>query len=311
MAISNDNVIGMDGAMMPWRDANVHVLTHTLHYGMGVFEGIRGYKTKKGAQIFRLEDHVDRLINSAKIFELTIPYTKEEITQAIIDVVKNNDLADCYIRPLVFLGAEKFFREESVSFSPKGNDVHIAIAAWDRGNYVADEKFTKGIRVKTSSYTRHHVNTSLVRAKAAGYYINSILANSEAVTDGYDEALMLDTEGFVSEGACENVFMVRKGILYTPDLASCLDGITRDSVIAIAQDLGIEVREKRLTRDEFYTADEAFFTGTAAEIIPIASLDNRAIGSNIGPITKQIQEVFFKAVRNTTGRYKSWNTVIK
>lgn len=309
--IINNGVIWFDGKMVPWRDATVHVLTHTLHYGMGVFEGIRSYETSNGTSIFRLDDHVTRLINSAKIFQMTIPFDHAELTQAIIDVVRLNNLTSSYIRPLVFLGAEKFEREESVSLSPKNNDVHIAIAAWDRGSYVDPDKFKNGIRVKTSSFTRHHVNSSLVRAKAAGYYINSILANQEAVTDGYDEALLLDTEGYVSEGACENVFMVRKGILYTPELASCLDGITRDTVITIARDLGIEVREKRLTRDEFYTCDEAFFTGTAAEIIPIGSLDNRMIGDGSRTITSSLQQEFFSAVKNSNTKYNSWSTVVK
>jgi len=300
-----DGFIWFDGKMVPWRDANIHVLTHSLHYGMGVFEGIRAYKTESGPAIFRLKEHVKRLFNGTKIFQMAIPYNEEQITQAIIDVVKNNKLAACYIRPIVFIGSEK------LGVSPTGNTIHTSIAAWEWGAYLGEDGLNKGIRVKTSSFTRHFVNSSLVRAKASGYYINSILAHQEVAANGYDEALLLDTEGYVSEGSGENFFMVRNGIVYTPDLASCLDGITRDSIIEIAQDLGFKVKEKRLTRDEVYTADEAFFTGTAAEVTPIRELDDRMIGDGLkGPITKQIQDVFFSTVYGKNERYKSWLTAV-
>jgi branched-chain amino acid aminotransferase len=300
-----DGFIWFDGKMVPWRDANIHVLTHSLHYGMGVFEGIRAYKTESGPAIFRLNEHVKRLFNGTKIFQMAIPYNEEQITQAIIDVVKDNKLAACYIRPIVFIGSEK------LGVSPTGNTIHTSIAAWEWGAYLGEDGLNKGIRVKTSSFTRHFVNSSLVRAKASGYYINSILAHQEVAANGYDEALLLDTEGYVSEGSGENFFMVRNGIVYTPDLASCLDGITRDSIIEIAQDLGFKVKEKRLTRDEVYTADEAFFTGTAAEVTPIRELDDRMIGNGLkGPITKQIQDVFFSTVYGKNERYKSWLTAV-
>lgn len=299
-----DGFIWFDGKMVPWREANIHVLTHSLHYGMGVFEGIRAYKTDSGPAIFRLKEHVKRLFNGTKIFQMPIPYNEEQITQAIIDVVKANKLSACYIRPIVFIGSEK------LGVSPTGNTIHTSIAAWEWGAYLGEDGLNKGIRVKTSSFTRHFVNSSLVRAKASGYYINSILAHQEVAANGYDEALLLDTEGYVSEGSGENFFMVRNGIVYTPDLASCLDGITRDSIIDIAHDLGFKVKEKRLTRDEVYTADEAFFTGTAAEVTPIRELDDRTIGDGLkGPITKQIQEVFFSTVYGKNECYKSWLTL--
>ena len=296
-----DGVIWFDGKLVPWRDANVHVLTHSLHYGMGVFEGIRAYKTQNGTAIFRLKEHVKRLFNGLKIFQMKIPYTEEQIAQAITQVVRDNKLASCYIRPIIFIGSQK------LGISPTGNSVHTAIAAWEWGAYLGEDGLNKGIRVKTSSFTRHFVNSSLVRAKASGYYINSILAHQEVAANGYDEALLLDTEGYVSEGSGENMFMVRNGIVFTPDLASCLDGITRDSIIQIAKDLGFEVREKRITRDEVYSADEAFFTGTAAEVTPIRELDDRTIGDGKrGPITQQIQEVFFDTVYGRNDRYRAW-----
>ena len=296
-----DGVIWFDGKLVPWRDANVHVLTHSLHYGMGVFEGIRAYKTQNGTAIFRLKEHVKRLFNGLKIFQMKIPFTEEQIAQAITQVVRDNKLASCYIRPIIFIGSQK------LGISPTGNSVHTAIAAWEWGAYLGEDGLNKGIRVKTSSFTRHFVNSSLVRAKASGYYINSILAHQEVAANGYDEALLLDTEGYVSEGSGENMFMVRNGIVFTPDLASCLDGITRDSIIRIAKDLGFEVREKRITRDEVYSADEAFFTGTAAEVTPIRELDDRAIGDGKrGPITQQIQEVFFDTVYGRNDRYRAW-----
>jgi branched-chain amino acid aminotransferase len=296
-----DGHIWFDGKMVDWRDARIHVLTHSLHYGMGVFEGVRAYKTKSGTAIFRLAEHTRRLFNSAKIFQMQLPYTFETIVQAQKDVVRANALESCYLRPIAWIGSEK------LGVSPRGNTIHVAIAAWAWGAYLGEEGLSKGIRVKTSSYSRHHVNVSLVRAKASGYYINSILANQEVTAHGYDEALLLDTDGYVSEGAGENVFIVRDGVLYTPDLASCLAGITRDSVITIARDLGIEVREKRITRDEMYCADEAFFSGTAAEITPIRELDDRQIGEGRrGPVTEKLQSIFFDAVAGRNERYAKW-----
>jgi len=296
-----DGQIWFDGKLIDWRDARIHVLTHSLHYGMGVFEGVRAYKTDSGTAIFRLAEHTRRLFNSAKIFQMQLPYTFEQIVQAQKDVVKANRLESCYLRPIAWIGSEK------LGVSPRGNTIHVSVAAWSWGAYLGEEGLAKGIRVKTSSYTRHHVNVSLVRAKASGYYINSILANQEVTAHGYDEALLLDTEGYVSEGAGENVFIVRNGILYTPDLASCLDGITRDSVITLARDLGIEVREKRITRDEMYCADEAFFTGTAAEVTPIRELDDRQIGEGRrGPITGKLQSLFFDVVAGRSERYSHW-----
>lgn len=302
----HDGFIWSDGKLIPWREANVHVLTHSLHYGMGVFEGIRAYKTPQGTAIFRLQEHVKRLFNGTKIFQMNMPYSQEEITKGIIEAVNSNKLESCYIRPIIFIGSQK------LGISPKGNSIHTAIAAWEWGAYLGEDGLNKGIRVKTSSFTRHFVNSSLVRAKASGYYINSILANQEVTANGYDEALSLDTEGYVSEGSGENLFMVRNGIVYTPDLASCLDGITRDSVMQIAKDLGYEVREKRITRDEVYSADEAFFTGTAAEVTPIRELDDRTIGDGKrGPITEKIQKTYFDAVYGRDSKYKAWLTYVK
>ncbi len=300
-----DGKIWKDGQLIDWRDANIHILTHSLHYGMAVFEGVRAYKTDQGTAIFRLREHTERLFNSAKIFQLTIPFDQEAIAQAQLQVVRENQLESCYLRPLVWIGDEK------LGISAKGNTIHVAVAAWPWGAYLGEDGLNQGIRVKTSSFSRHHVNVSLIRAKASGYYINSILANQEALADGYDEALLLDTDGYVSEGSGENVFIVKKGKLYTPDLASCLDGITRDSVLTIARDLGIEVIEKRITRDEVYCADEAFFTGTAAEVTPIRELDNRAIGDGKrGAITEKLQTVFFDAVAGRAPQYSHWLTII-
>jgi len=300
-----DGKIWMDGKLIEWRDAKIHVLTHTLHYGMGVFEGVRAYKTPDGPAIFRLKEHTRRLFNSAKIFQMAMPFDEATLEAAQREVVRANNLDSGYIRPLVWIGSEK------MGVSAKGNTIHVAIAAWPWGAYLGEDGMERGIRVKTSSFTRHHVNVSLVRAKASGYYINSILANQEATGLGYDEALLLDTEGYVSEGSGENVFIVRNGVIYTPDLASCLDGITRDATLTIARDLGIEVREKRITRDEMYCADEAFFTGTAAEVTPIRELDDRVIGEGSrGPVTKRIQDTFFAAVHGTDEKYKKWLTPV-
>jgi len=296
-----DGLIWFDGKMVDWRDAKIHVLTHTLHYGMGVFEGVRAYDAVGGTAIFRLAEHTRRFFNSAKIFQMALPFDEATIAQAQKDVVRENKLASCYIRPIAWIGSQK------LGVSARGNTVHVAIAAWPWGAYLGEDGLSRGIRVKVSSYTRHHVNISMVRAKASGYYVNSILANAEVTAHGYDEALLLDTEGYVSEGAGENVFIVRNGVIYTPDVASCLDGITRDAVITIAHDLGIEVREKRITRDEVYCADEAFFTGTAAEITPIREVDDRTIGSGRrGPVTEKLQGVFFDIVGGRAQRYAQW-----
>lgn len=298
-----DGKIWKDGELVEWREAKTHILTHTLHYGMGVFEGVRAYETARGPAIFRLKEHIRRLFNSAKIFQLEVPFDEETIRNSCEEVIRANKYDACYLRPLVWIGSDV------LSIAAKNNTIHVATAAWPMGSYLGEEGMEKGIRVKTSSFTRHHVNVSMVRAKACGYYINSILANREVTSLGFDEALLLDTEGYVSEGAGENIFMVRDGVIYTPDLASCLDGITRDSVMLIARDLGFEVREKRITRDELYCCDEAFFTGTAAEVTPIRELDGRTIGAGSrGPITQQLQEVYFCAVHGTNEKYAHWLT---
>jgi branched-chain amino acid aminotransferase len=300
-----DGKIWMDGKLIDWRDAKIHVLTHTLHYGMGVFEGVRAYKTAQGTAIFRLKEHTKRLLNSAKIFQMEVPFDAATLEAAQLEVVKANNLESCYIRPIIWVGSEK------LGVSAKGNTIHVAIAAWPWGAYLGEDGLAKGIRVKTSSFTRHHVNVSMVRAKASGWYVNSILANQEAVADGYDEALLLDVDGYVSEGSGENFFLVNNGKLYTPDLSSCLDGITRDTVITLARDAGIPVIEKRITRDEVYTADEAFFTGTAAEVTPIRELDNRTIGAGTrGPNTGKRQSAFFDIVNGRSAKYAHWHTKV-
>jgi len=296
-----DGFIWYDGKLVPWRDATTHVLTHTLHYGMGVFEGVRAYKTETGTAIFRLEDHTDRLFNSAHIFQMAMPFDKEAVNEAHKEVLRANNLESGYLRPLAFYGSEK------MGVSPKGAKVHIIVAAWPWGAYLGEEGMERGIRIKTSSYTRHHVNITMVRAKASGSYMNSILANNEVTADGYDEAMLLDPEGYVAEGAGENIFIVKKGKLYTPDLTSCLEGITRATVMQLAEELGIPVIEKRITRDEVYTADEAFFTGTAAEVTPIRELDNRQIGiGRRGPITAQIQQKYFDVVYGRSAPHADW-----
>ncbi len=296
-----DGLIWFDGKMVDWRDAKLHVLTHSLHYGMAVFEGVRAYKTNAGTAIFRLQEHTRRLLNSAKIFQMNVPFTFDALMQAQKDTVRQNGLESCYIRPLIWIGSEK------MGVSAKGNTIHVAVAVWPWGAYLGEDGIAKGIRVKTSSFSRHHVNVSLVRAKASGYYINSILANQEVTAHGYDEALLLDTDGYVSEGSGENVFLVKNGRLYTPDLASCLDGITRDAVMTMARDQGIEIIEKRITRDEMYCADEAFFTGTAAEITPIRELDDRQIGEGRrGPVTEKLQSMFFDVVAGKSDKYRHW-----
>ena len=296
-----DGWIWMDGQFVAWRDAQIHVLTHTLHYGMGVFEGIRAYETPTGSAIFRLAEHTQRFLNSAKIFQMKVGFDAATLAEATKEVVRRNNLKSCYIRPIAWIGSEK------LGIAASTNTIHVAIAAWPWGAYLGEDGLNKGIRVKTSSFSRHHVNVSLVRAKACGYYINSILAHQEVAAMGYDEALLLDTDGYASEGSGENLFVIRNGKLYTPDLASCLDGITRDAVLTMAKDMGIEVIEKRITRDEIYCADEAFFTGTAAEVTPIRELDDRVIGNGgRGPITKKIQDLFFDVVSGKAPAYSHW-----
>ncbi len=296
-----DGFIWQDGKLVPWREATTHALTHSLHYGMAVFEGVRAYQTDKGTAIFRLQDHTQRLARSAHIFQMALPYSQEELNEAQKELIRANNLESGYIRPLAFYGSEK------MGVSPKGAKVHVIIAAWPWGAYLGEEGMQRGIRIKTSSFTRHHVNITMVRAKASGNYMNSILANNEALTDGYDEAMLLDPEGYVCEGAGENIFIVKNGKLYTPDLTSCLEGITRATVIQLAGEMGIEVVEKRITRDEVYCADEAFFTGTAAEVTPIRELDNRQIGvGHRGPVTKALQEKYFDVVNGRSAAHADW-----
>ena len=295
--------IWLDGKFVPWHEANVHVLTHTLHYGLGVFEGVRCYQTKKKkSAIFRLHEHVDRLFNSAIVLGIDIPFSQKEIFTAIQLVVKKNKLKECYIRPIVFLG------HNQMGLNPNGVDVRVAIAAWPWGTYLGDEGISRGIRVRISSFTRHHVNITMTRAKACGHYVNSILAKTEAVRDGYDEAILLDSQGYVSEGSGENIFLLSKGRLKTPALScSNLEGITRDSVFDIAKHLKIEVEEGRITRDELYLADEVFLTGTAAEITPVREIDNRTIGNGKrGKATTRIQKMFFEIVHGSHAKFKKW-----
>ena len=301
-----DGKIWMDGDLVEWRDAKIHVLSHTLHYGCGAFEGVRAYKTVNGTAIFRLAEHTERLFNSAKILRMKIPFTPEQLNEAQKQVVRENKLDSCYLRPLVWIGSEK------LGVSPKGNRIHAMVAAWSWGAYLGDEGMKRGIRVKTSSFTRHHVNITMTQAKAVSNYSNSILANMEALDDGYDEALLLDASGFVSEGAGENVFVVKGGVVYTPDLsAGALNGITRNTILHICKDLGIEVVQKRITRDEIYIADEAFFTGTAAEVTPIRELDRVEIGiGSRGPVTEKIQSAFFDIVNGRNPKYAHWLTKV-
>ena len=301
-----DGKIWMDGQMVEWRDAKIHVLTHTLHYGCGAFEGVRAYNTVNGTAIFRLEEHTERLFNSAKILRMKIPFTAQEVMDAQIAVVRENHLESGYIRPLTWIGAQK------LGVSPKGNSIHLMVAAWTWGAYLGEDGMKRGIRVKTSSFTRHHVNITMIHAKAVSNYTNSILANMEATDEGYDEALLLDPQGFASEGAGENLFIVRKGVVYTPDSsAGALNGITRNTIFAICQDLGIELKEKPITRDEIYISDEAFFSGTAAEVTPIRELDRIEIGrGSRGPITEKIQAAFFDIVNGRNPKYAHWLTKV-
>lgn len=296
-----DGVIWLDGKLVPWREAKVHVLTHTLHYGMGVFEGVRAYETDKGTMIFRLQAHTDRLFDSARILRMPMPHDKETLNEAQRQVVRESGLPSAYLRPMCFYGSEE------MGLHAGELSVHVMVAAWDWGTYLGDDGLEHGVRVKTSSYSRHHVNAIMCRAKANGNYLNSILALREVLSCGYDEALLLDTSGFVSEGSGQNIFIVRDGILYTPDLTSALAGITRETVMILAKDLGIEVREKRITRDEVYIADEAFFTGTAAEVTPIRELDDRPIGDGKpGAMTLRLQSAYFDHVHGRSTEYPQW-----
>jgi branched-chain amino acid aminotransferase len=301
-----DGKIWMDGQMVDWRDAKIHVLTHTLHYGCGAFEGVRAYKGENGTAIFRLEEHTQRLFNSAKILRMQIPFTQDQVNEAQKAVIRENNLESGYIRPLTWIGDRK------LGVSPKGNTIHLMVAAWPWGAYLGEEGMKRGIRVKISSYTRHHVNITMTQAKAVSNYTNSILANMEATDDGYDEAMLLDASGFVSEGAGENLFVVKDGVVYTPDLsAGALNGITRNTVMHICKDLGIELVQKRITRDEVYICDEAFFSGTAAEITPIRELDRIELGKadyvgTRGPITEKIQAAFFDIVNGRNPKYAHW-----
>ena len=301
-----DGWIFMDGEMIPWRDAKVHVLTHTLHYGLGVFEGVRAYKTPTGTSIFRLNEHTNRLFESAHILGLTIPFTKEELNEAQVQVFLRNDLEEGYLRPMVFLGSE------AMGIRAKDLTVHVSIAAWPWPDYMDPDSREKGIKVRTSSYTRHHVNITMCKAKSNGNYTNSILALHEALDSGCDEALLLDNEGYVAEGSGENVFLIKDGVLHTPELTSCLAGITRSTVFTLAKELGLQILERRITRDEVYIADEAFFTGTAAEVLPIQSLDGRTIGGGSrGPITEKIQSAYFDQVRGNRSVNEEWHTIVK
>ena len=301
-----DGKIWMDGTLVDWRDAKIHVLSHTLHYGCGAFEGVRAYETAKGTAIFRLREHTERLFNSAKILRMKIPFSMEEVMQAQVSVIRENNLKSGYLRPLTWIGSEK------LGVSPKGNKIHLMVAAWPWGAYLGEEGMKRGIRVKTSSYTRHHVNITMTQAKAVSNYTNSILANMEATDDGYDEALLLDPSGFVSEGAGENLFIIKGGVVYTPDLsAGALNGITRNTIVAICADMGLKIVEKRITRDEVYICDEAFFTGTAAEVTPIRELDRVTLGEGSrGPITEKIQAAFFDIVNGRNPKYAEWLTAV-
>ncbi len=296
-----DGLIWFDGEMVDWREAKVHVLTHTLHYGMGVFEGVRAYHADQGTAIFRLQAHTDRLFRSAKIMDMDMPFSKDELNAAQLAAVRENGLDSAYLRPMVFYGSE------GMGLRADNLKTHVIVAAWSWGAYLGTEALEKGIRIRTSSFTRHHVNVAMCKAKANGNYINSMLALSDALRDGYDEALLLDVDGFVAEGSGENFFMVYDGVIYTPELTSALDGITRATVIQLAEEAGYEVREKRITRDEVYVADEAFFTGTAAEVTPIRELDGRSIGcGSRGPVTAILQKKYFDAVHGRSETDQHW-----
>ncbi|MFP5350632.1 MAG: branched-chain amino acid transaminase [Gammaproteobacteria bacterium] len=300
-----DGFIWYDGKLVPWREATTHVLTHTLHYGLGVFEGVRAYETSQGPAVFRLPEHTDRLFRSAHILGMRIPYDKAAINEAVVATVRENNLASAYIRPMCFYGAE------GMGLRADNLKVHVIVGAWKWGAYMGEDGIKNGIRVRTSSYNRHHVNVTMCRAKANGNYINSMMALHEALRNGGDEALLLDTEGYVSEGSGENIFIVRDGVLATPDLTSALDGITRETVMRLAEELGLKVQVRRITRDEVYIADEAFFTGTAAEVTPIRELDGRPIGKGTrGPITEKLQSLYFDVVHGRRAQRASWLTLV-
>lgn len=301
-----DGVIWLDGKMVPWREAKVHVLTHTLHYGLGVFEGVRAYKTERGTAIFRLQAHTDRLFRSAHILNMPMPYDKSTINEAICNAVRQNEMDAGYIRPMCFYGAE------GMGLRADNLKTHVMVAAWSWGSYMGEENMRNGIKVRTSSYTRHHVNIAMCKAKSNGNYINSILALNEALACGCDEAMLLDAQGYVAEGSGENIFLVRDGVLYTPTLTSALDGITRATIIQLAREMRIPVIEKQITRDEVYIADEAFFTGTAAEVTPIRIVDNRQIGKGgRGPITEKLQTLYFDLVHGRTEVHGDWLTYVQ
>ena len=301
-----DGLIWYDGEMVEWRNATTHVLTHSLHYGMGVFEGVRAYETPKGTAIFRLEEHTNRLFESAHIMGMKIPYTKDEINTATVAAVRDNNLSSAYIRPLAFYGSE------GMGIRADNLKVHVIVAAWHWGAYMGEEALKTGIRIRTSSFTRHHVNITMTRAKSSGAYVNSMLALQEAVSAGADEALLLDPEGYVAEGSGENIFIVKNGVIYTPEVTACLNGITRSTILTLAGEMGIPVVEKRITRDEVYIADEAFFTGTAAEVTPIREVDGRQIGcGSRGPITGKLQSAYFDLVSGKTDAHAQWRTLIK
>ncbi|HHB92373.1 MAG TPA: branched-chain amino acid transaminase [Thioploca sp.] len=300
-----DGVIWLDGKMIPWRDAKVHVLTHTLHYGMGVFEGLRAYQTEQGTAIFRLQEHTRRLFDSAHILGMKILYDQQTINDVCCAAVRENNLSSAYIRPMCFYGSE------GMGLRADNLKVHTIVAAWNWGTYLGPDAIKNGIRIRTSSYTRHHVNITMCKAKANGNYMNSMLALQEALTCGYDEALLLDNEGYVAEGSGENIFIIRDGIIYTPDLTSALNGISRATIFVLAAEMGFTIREKRITRDEIYIADEAFFTGSAAEVTPIRELDDRTIGYGTrGPITKRLQDCFFDVVHGRHSEHKDWLTFV-
>lgn len=300
-----DGLIWLDGEMVDWREAKVHVLTHTLHYGMGAFEGVRAYDTRQGTAAFRLADHTRRLFRSARILGMTIPFSEDELNAAQIAAVRENGLASAYIRPMIFYGSE------GMGLHAEHLKVHVMVAAWTWGSYLGEDNIVNGIRVKTSSFSRHHVNSAMTKAKANGPYFNSMLAVAEVTRAGYDEALLLDCDGYVSEGSGENLFIVRDGVMYTPDLTSALDGITRNTILTYAREMGIECREKRITRDEIYIADEAFFTGTAAEVTPVRELDDRTIGEGRrGPITEQLQSRYFDQVTGKRSDHADWLTYV-
>ena len=300
-----DGVIWFDGEMRPWREATTHVLTHTLHYGMGVFEGVRAYDAEQGTAVFRLREHTDRLFRSAHILQMPMPFDRDTLNEAQLAVVRENNLQSAYLRPMCFYGSE------GMGLRADNLKVHVIVAAWEWGAYLGKENLEKGIRIRTSSFTRHHVNITMCKAKANGNYMNSMLALNEALTCGYDEAMLLDNEGYVAEGSGENIFIVRNGVLYTPDLTSALEGVTRDTIMVLAREEGLEIREKRITRDEVYIADEAFFTGTAAEVTPIREVDNRTIGSGgRGPLTERLQTLYFDQVHGRREDHPEWLVLV-